>query len=243
MGEHTIREVLKRRSSATQRELQKRREQGMRERRSRVPLLVLTAIVLILVAAAVYGGIQVRNVSGRFVQDLAQQSAHPASSINLQSATAFLPNSVLAILDPSFYDASATTLSPVTQGLVQVYFPEASGIGLRVMITSLQLRFNRSAILEAYINDVPMGSDHGKPVIGLAAASQAYFRKPFAQLQPQEIALLVAMMRAPDTLDPRRFPDKALAARNAVLQADAQQTVLSQDQADLLSKLPLGVVP
>lgn len=243
MGEHTIREVLKRRSSATQRELQKRREQVIRGKRSRAPLLVLLVIVLAIAGAAVYVNMLVSKISDRFTADQVQHSAYPIDNINLQSATAFLPNTLLAVTDPDFYDAGTTTVSPVTRRLVRLYFPDASDLAIRVMATAAQFKFTRTDILETYINDVHLGTDGGKPIIGFIDASQNYFHKSFAQLQPQEIALLVALIPDPQQNDPRRFPGKALASRNEVLQADVQQTVLSQDQGDVLSKMPLGVVP
>ncbi|HEX6549857.1 MAG TPA: transglycosylase domain-containing protein [Gammaproteobacteria bacterium] len=243
MGEHTIREVLKRRSSETQRELQKRREQVARGKRSRTPFLVLAVVLLAIVGSAVYVGMLVKQISDRFAADITVRSAHPIETINLQSATAFLPNTLLAVTDPGFFEASATTVSPVTRRLVRIYFPDASSVGIRVMATAAQFKFSRTDILEAYINDVNMGTAGGKRITGYAAASEFYFHKPFAQLQPQEVALLVAVMLDPRQIDPRKFPDKALAARNQVLQADAAQTVLSQSQAEVLAKMPLGVSP
>ncbi|MGH7489639.1 MAG: transglycosylase domain-containing protein [bacterium] len=243
MGEHTIREVLKRRSSETQRELQKRRAQVMRGKHSRTPLLVLAIVVLAIAGVAVYATMLVNKMSDRFTADMVERDAHPVQNLSLQSITAFLPNTLLAVTDPGFYDAGATAVSPVTSRLLRIYFPDASVLAIRAMATAAQFKFTRTDILEAYVNDVSMGQDGDKPVVGLVAASQIYFRKPFAQLQPQEIALLVAMMANPQQNDPRRFPAKSLASRNEVLEADAQQDVLSQDQADALSKTPLGVAP
>lgn len=243
MGEHTIREVLKRRSSATQRELQKRREQVIRDKRSRAPWVVLAVIVLAIAGVAVYANMLVNKISDRFTADLVQHNAHPVDNISLQSATAFLPNTLLAAIDPGFYDAGATTVSPVTRRLVRSYFPDASTLAVRGMAITAQFKFSRTDILETYINDVHLGQAGDRSIVGFIAGSQAYFHKPFAQLQPQEIALLVAIASNPEQNDPRRFPAKALTSRNEVLQLDVEQTVLSQDQADVLSKMPLGVVP
>lgn len=243
MGEHTIREVLKRRSSATQRELQKRREQIIRNRHSRAPLLVLAVIVVAIAGAGIYVGSLASKISNRFNSDLVSRSADPVHNLSLHSVTAFLPNTLLAVTDPGFFDASATTISPVTRRLVRIYFPEASTLSANIMALVAQFKFSRTDILEGYLNDVHMGVDNDKPITGLVAASQFYFHKPFAELQPQDIALLVAVMGNPQQNNPRRFPDKALTSRNKVLQADVEQTVLSQDQANVLSKMPLGVLP
>jgi hypothetical protein len=243
MGEHTIREVLKRRSSATQRELQKRRDQIVRNRRSRAPLLVLAVVVVAIAGTGIYVGSLASKISNRFNADLVSRSADPVHNLSLHSVSAFLPNTLLAVTDPGFFDASATTISPVTRRLVQLYFPDASTLSINIMALVAQFRFTRTDILEGYLNDAHMGMDNDKPITGLVAASQIYFRKPIADLQPQDIALLVAMIGNPQQNDPRRFPDKALASRNAVLRADVDQTVLSQDQANVLSRTPLGVAP
>ena len=50
-------------------------------------------------------------------------------------------------------------------------------------------------------------------------------------------------MSDPEGLDPRAHADKALGARNAVLQADLQQNVLSQVQVDGLLMAPAGRHP
>ncbi len=110
------------------------------------------------------------------------------------------------------------------------------------MAVALEAQYPKTAIMEALINDVPMNSDAAHPVKGLSAASVSYFGKPFAQLAPQDIALLVAIMKDP-SLDPRSHPEKALSARNDVLQADLEQNVLAQAQVDGLTKLPLDVTP
>ncbi|MGH8402089.1 MAG: hypothetical protein ACRESO_01605, partial [Gammaproteobacteria bacterium] len=72
---------------------------------------------------------------------------------------------------------------------------------------------------------------------------QVYFKKPYAQLQPQDVALLVALAAYPDDFDPRLNASQTLTLRNAVLQEDAQQGVLSQAQVDAFKKSPLDLAP
>jgi hypothetical protein len=240
MGEHTIREILRRRSPETQRAMKRRRElAGGSEGNSIVPKLAILAVILSILGYAGYLGWMAHQADQRFA---AARSASP-HELTLNGTTEFLPNTLLASLDPAFYTQtkglSGTTL---TRRLLRLYYPDASGLELRVMSVSLEAQYEKTDILEAFINAVPM-SGGSNPVTGLAAASQYYFRKPFAQLAPQDIALLVALIQDPAGLDPRAEPAKAYDARNVVLQADLQQNVLSQAQVDSLSKMPLDVAP
>lgn len=248
MGEHTIREVLKRRSDDTQRVIRRRRDRALQKtsvrRRSYGVLIVVIVIVLAIIVALVYSGWLVNQASERFSSDrAANMVGSNGANLNLQSTTQFLPNTLLAAVDPNFYNASNMTVSPVTQRLVSMYFPDSSDLAVKIMGMALQYRYSRTDILETFINDVPVGTDKNRPVRGFASASQAYFNKPFVELQPQDIALLVALVTGPAATDPRLDTAKTLSLRNSVLQLDAQQTVLSQAQAELLKKTPLDLAP
>ncbi|MGH8283426.1 MAG: transglycosylase domain-containing protein [Gammaproteobacteria bacterium] len=248
MGEHTIREVLKRRSDTTQRVIQRRRERAVQKshtrRRSTSALIVVAVIVLAILIAIGYSGWLLKQVNDRFSADrVANVTGRNGLVLSLQATTQFLPNTLLASTDPNFYNNSNLTISPLTSRLVRMYFPDASSPVVGVMAVALQFRYSRTDILETYINDVNFGKNAGQPIRGFASASQVYFKKPFAQLQPQDVALLVALATGPDNFDPSRDPDRALTLRNAVLQLDAQQGVLSQTQVDMLKKSPLDLVP
>lgn len=244
MSEHTVRAVLKRRSDDTQRVIRRRREHTVAHMggRRRVFILwaVLVLVVLIIVALLAYSGWLVSAVNSRFATDReATLTGAHGTSLNLQSTTQFLPNTLLAASDPNFYSNSTTTVSPVTARLVRWYFPGVSAPATALMTVALQIHYSRTDLLEAFINDVPMGSADGRALRGFAAASMAYYQKPFVQLQPQDIALLVALAVNPGFGDPRQDPARALVLRNDVLQMDAQQGVLSQAQVDAFKKTPL----
>ena len=237
MGEHTIREILRRRSPETQRAMKRRRElAGGDGGIGLIPKLVILAVVLAILGYLGYLGWIAREAGQRF----AAAKAGTTHELTLSGTTEFLPNTLLADLDPGFYTQSKGLSGAVlTRKLLHLYYPDASGIELRVMSVSVEAQYPKTDIMEAYINEVPMGGG----VKGLAAASQYYFGKPFAQLAPQDIALLVALIQDPAGLDPRSEPAKAFDARNAVLQADLQQNVLSEAQVSNLTKMPLDVVP
>jgi hypothetical protein len=239
MGEHTIREILRRRSPDTQRAMKRRRElAGISEGRGLLPKLVILAVVFAILGYVGYLGWEARGAGQRFA---AERATHPAE-LALAGTTEFLPNTLLASLDPAFYNPNTMSGAALTRRLMKLYYPDASGMDMRVMSVSVEAQYPKTDIMESFINQVPMG-DAAHPVKGLAEAAKFYFGKPFAQLAPQDIALLVALIKDPAGLDPRESPAKAYDARNVVLQADLQQNVLSQAQVDNLSKMPLDVIP
>ncbi|MGA9856031.1 MAG: transglycosylase domain-containing protein [Gammaproteobacteria bacterium] len=248
MGEHTIREILKRRSDDTQRVIRQRRERATksahRSGRSYWFWSIFLLVILAIISTLAYAGWLAREVNDRFLADRAANAAGiNGVSLTLQSTTQFLPNTLLAATDPNFYNNSNLTISPVTGQLIRIYFPDDSSFAVTVMALALQFGYSRTDILETYINDIIFGRNAGQPIRGFATASQVYFKKPFALLQPQDMALLVALATDPESIDPRTNPGRALAMRNAVLQMDAQQEVLSQAQVDAFKKTPLGITP
>ena len=73
--------------------------------------------------------------------------------------------------------------------------------GLEACFTVLiELTWSKRRILEVYLNVVELGEG----VFGVEAASRQFFRKPAAQLQPQEAALLAAVLPNPLRLNAGR---------------------------------------
>lgn len=248
MSEHTIREILKRRSDDTQRIIRQRRDRATkttrRPGRSYLGWAIFLLVILALIATVAYAGWLTREVNARFLTDrAANASGINGESIIMQSTTQFLPNTLLAATDPNFYNNNNLTISPLTTQLVRMYYPDDSSLAVSVKALALQFGYSRTDILETYINDVNFGQNAGQSIRGFASASQIYFKKPFAQLQPQDVALLVALASDSVRVDPRSNPARALEMRNAVLQMDAQQEVLSQTQVDVFKKTPLDVMP
>jgi|SRR5215469_12816853 len=242
MGEHTIREILKRRSPETQRAMKRRRElAGLVEGRGGrlwTGFLIVVAVVVLGAGYLVYMG---HEVGARFGDAKALRSGKP-DTLTLSRVTEFLPNTLLATADPAFYSSGGFSGTELTRRVVHVYYPGAFELTTRAMALALESGYTKSDILEAFINDAPMGGDPAHPVKGFAAASKYYFAKPFAQLSPQDIALLVAVAAHPG-LDPRQDPAKALQERNLVLQSDQLQNVLAEAVVTGLTKLPLDVTP
>ena len=136
--------------------------------------------------------------------------------------------------------------STLTQQLVKSYFLDSRRTLRRkaeeaVMSVILESRFDKTDIMNAYINEIYLGQDGRRAVHGFGLASQFYFGKPVFELNLQEIALMVAIVRGPSYYDPHRQPKRALERRNLVLKVLAEQGVVKPAEAERASKTPLGI--
>lgn len=112
--------------------------------------------------------------------------------------------------------------STITQQLVKnFYLNNKRTLGRKIkealMAILLDAHYSKNEILESYLNEVYMGQDGDRAIHGFGLASYYYFKKPVEELEPREVALLVAMVKGPNYYNPRRNPDQALARRNMVL--------------------------
>lgn len=138
--------------------------------------------------------------------------------------------------------------STLTQQLVKNFFLSSERTFTRkaneaLMSMLLEMHYSKDEILETYLNEVFLGQDANRAIHGFGLASYFYFDRPLGRLEPQEIALLVGLVKGPTVYDPRKHPKAALARRNVVLQEMAGQGVITQQQAAADIRKPLGVVP
>lgn len=108
-----------------------------------------------------------------------------------------------------------------------------------IMALSLDYRFAKDEILEAYFNEVYFGQDRGHAIHGVGLASQYFFGKSVEDLNPAEIALLVGMVQGPSLYDPRRRPERATARRELVLRLMFEQDLITQVQYLAALEAPL----
>ena len=86
-----------------------------------------------------------------------------------------------------------------------------------LMAISLERRYSKAEIVEAYMNEVFLGQDGNRAIHGFGLGARFYFGKPFADLDLAEISTLVGMVKAPSTYNPKRHRDAAKKRRNIVL--------------------------
>lgn len=82
-----------------------------------------------------------------------------------------------------------------------------------LLAPTVEAKFSKDKIMEFYCNS----NFYGNRCYGVEAASQYYFGKSCADLEPHEAALLIGLSNAPSSNDPVANPEKALQKRNSVL--------------------------
>ena len=137
--------------------------------------------------------------------------------------------------------------STLTQQLVRNLFLDreqhvSRKLNEALMSILIEAHYDKSRILEAYVNEVFLGQQGGQAVHGFAAASEFYFGRRMEDLKPQEMALLIGMVKGPSYYDPRRYPDRALSRRNLVIDQFAETGLITADQANGYKATPLGIV-
>lgn len=110
------------------------------------------------------------------------------------------------------------------------------------MALLLERHVSKPEILEAYLNEVWLGQDGARAIHGFGLASQFYFNKPLNELQPQEIATLVGIVKGPTVFNPRRYAKRVQERRDLVLKLMAESGLIRDDELEVAQLQPLGVV-
>ncbi len=136
--------------------------------------------------------------------------------------------------------------STLTQQLVKNFFLSNKRTLWRkfneaIMAWLLEWHYSKDEILEAYLNEIFLGQDKQRAIHGFGLASQFYFERRLSDLKPEQIALLVAMIKGPSFYDPRRHPQRARQRRNLVLDMLLKHGHLSSDQVKTAKSRALGV--
>lgn len=107
---------------------------------------------------------------------------------------------------------------------------------------NLEKEYEKDQILEAYLNYIGFGGR----IAGVRMASKVYFDKDPVKdkLEPEEVAMLAGMPKAPNKYNPVKKPDTAKQRRNVVLTQvmpvdDVMEPLIAQEEADRLAKQPL----
>ncbi|MGI8875942.1 MAG: transglycosylase domain-containing protein [Egibacteraceae bacterium] len=104
---------------------------------------------------------------------------------------------------------------------------------------ALEQRFTKHELLDRYMNQVYFG--YG--AYGIGAASEEFYGIPPEELRVEQAALLASMVRAPGAFDPRTDPETMRIRRDSVLEGMVAMGNLDSASSEMVSELPLGVLP
>ncbi|MFH0958330.1 MAG: transglycosylase domain-containing protein, partial [Pseudomonadota bacterium] len=102
--------------------------------------------------------------------------------------------------------------------------------------------YSKNTILEAYLNRVYLGQAGPLPVLGVYEAARNFFGKSLDQLDASECALIAAIIRAPNILNPFRHPERTLARRNMILGLLLKHGKISRDTYEEETAKPIQML-
>lgn len=177
--------------------------------------------------------------------------------VSLEEVPEALIHAVLAAEDAAFFKHSGLSLrgmaraawanlrdrevqqggSTLTQQLVKnVFLTHERTLARKlreiVLAVLVDWRYDKQRILNGYLNEIYWGSSDSVSLIGVGAASWAYFGKRAHELDLCESALLAGMIHSPGSYSLRRTPERALERRNWVLARMSDLGWLSEQDAE-----------
>lgn len=110
------------------------------------------------------------------------------------------------------------------------------------MALIIDFRYDKDEILEAYLNEVYLGQNGSQGVYGFGLASYFYFGLPLNELNADQIALMVALVKGPSYYDPWRNAERARDRRDLVLRLLANDGHISRAIYEQASDTPLQLI-
>lgn len=141
-------------------------------------------------------------------------------------------------------DKSSGGGSTITQQLAKNLYPREERKNTNIAVDKIKEMFiaarlediySKEELLYHYLNTVSFGDN----TFGIESASLKFFNKKARDLNTEEAAVLVGMLKATYGYNPRVFPENSLKRRNLVLQAMHKNNFISATEKDSLIALPL----
>ncbi len=141
-------------------------------------------------------------------------------------------------------DESAGGGSTLTQQLSKNLYPRKRYWFFSMLInkmrevrTALKLEdiYSKDELITLYLNTVPFADN----VFGIEAAADRFYSIHAKDLATDQAAVLVGMLKATYSYNPRLFPDRAIKRRNIVLRQMVKYNYLDSARSDSLSRLPI----
>ena len=174
-------------------------------------------------------------------------------------------NALIATEDARFLDHSGIDMKAITRAVVktvimqqknagggstltqqlakQLYTPPSDGFLSRavqkpiewMIAVKLERFYSKDEILKMYLNQF----DFLYNAVGIKSAAKVYFNKDAADLNIEEAATLVGMVKNPSYFNPVRHADRTRDRRNVVLEQMEKADMITKAELDSLKALPL----
>jgi penicillin-binding protein 1B len=137
--------------------------------------------------------------------------------------------------------------STLTQQLVKnLFLSQEKKLSRKIneafMSLLLEMHYDKSLILETYLNEIYLGQDGRRAIHGFGLASEFYFGKQLKDLSIDEMATMVGMVKGASYYNPKRNPDNAKKRRNVVLEAMLEANLITTEQHEALVSKPVVTV-
>ena len=203
---------------------------------------------------------EVISIDGKTLGKYAKENRTP---VRVKDIPQNLIDALIATEDERFYDHSGIDFkatarailmlgkrgggSTITQQLSrQLFIGEGSKNSIErifqkfkeyVIAIRLERQYTKREILTMYLNKY----DFLNQAVGIRSASRIYFGKEPQELEQNESAMLVGMLKNSSLFNPIRRPEMVTKRRNVVLKQMEKNDFLSTSEKDSLQKMDLGL--
>jgi len=125
---------------------------------------------------------------------------------------------------------TAKNLFTENWGTSNIFLRMIQKIKESIIAVKLERNFTKDEIITLYLNTVAFGDN----VFGIRNASKTFFSKEPDRVNVEEAAVLVGMVNAPTTYNPRIYPKNAHNRRNVVLDQMVKNNYLGASEAEQL---------
>jgi penicillin-binding protein 1B len=98
-----------------------------------------------------------------------------------------------------------------------------------VAAIALEFKYRKEEILESYLNEIYLGQAGSVSIYGVGEAAHRYFGKNVDELSIDEMALIVGLIKGPNTYSPMKNVEYATQRRNVVLRLLRAQGTLTEE--------------
>jgi len=106
----------------------------------------------------------------------------------------------------------------------------------------LEFKYRKEDILESYLNEIYLGQAGSVSIYGVGEAAHRYFGKGLDELSVDEVALIVGLIKGPNTYSPVKHIEHATERRNIVLRRLRDQGLVTEQAWTKAANRPVRVV-